>query len=286
MEWHKGARVVEYYQACSDNMIGTQVYCWITCGGLIGTNGGYAEVGAIRARDVSDLVAEVVEECREEVSRLFRAFFRGGGLLPGLGLCLRLWVSLRERLRRWQPERKGEHGDRNQPVRRGPPEHLHPPRAERESKTPARLADSALTDSVEVGTFDVFYDEDYFAGADKTQVLAGDGFDGGRVLVQPADFFAQARVVAPQRIDRSGDVAVLPPRAKRLEKALVAHERVGHQHDRGEDQYRVEDPPAPVGPSGRKTAAAHGLHGAFAPGNGPGVENLWHRAVLDVINVQ
>src|SRR3990172_6902573 len=148
LEWHKGARVVEYYQACSDNMIGTQVYCWITCGGLIGTNGGYAEVGAIRARDVSDLVAEVVEECRGEVSRLFRAFFRGGGLLPGLGLCLRLWVSLRERLRRWQPERKGEHGDRNQPVRRGPPEHLHPPRAERESKTPARLADSALTDSV------------------------------------------------------------------------------------------------------------------------------------------
>ena len=94
-----------------------------------------------------------------------------------------------------------------------------------------------------VGGPDILQDEHDFTGLCQTKLASSLGFNRGRFFVQPSLFLTKPRVLLFQGVDaRFFDVCLLPG-THRDEESLFANQRVRRQHDRHEQERRVQQPP-------------------------------------------
>jgi hypothetical protein len=88
--------------------------------------------------------------------------------------------------------------------------------------------------------FQVFEDEDDFAGTYETKVAAGKGFNRGGIFVQPAHLLAKRGVLAAKLFQRGLELLILPSCIHRLHQALFADECVDDEYDSDENEQNVE----------------------------------------------
>ena len=93
----------------------------------------------------------------------------------------------------------------------------------------------------------VLEDEDFFAGTDQPELTAGNLFDRGGIVGEPARFVPKACVLGTLARDCGRQLFVLLPGTQHREKSLFAHQRVDDDDGGDEQEQPADDPAAAAG---------------------------------------